>query len=246
MMAFIFLLVGALMNSPANVSIGDDAFLRIDYPAAIAAYEEQLRAYPNDTELLWRLARVYVCEGEIKENGEGRDFFIMAERYARRCIALDPAKAAGHTWLAATLGYRALNAGMKDQVRLTNELHAEIDKALALNPDDDAAYSVRGSFYRALGNISWVQRQLAALFLGDLPDGGFEEGEAAFKKAISLASDVMRHHYELGILYLDWGRKVEAKKTLEFAATLPVRVAIDRPRLAKIKELLASLQSSQQ
>jgi tetratricopeptide (TPR) repeat protein len=236
----------AFSNIAANVAIGDAAFFRIEYPAAIAAYEAELQSHPNDTELLWRLARVFVCEGEVQENGEGEKYFREAETYARSCVALDPDKPEGHTWLAATLGYLALNAGMKEQVRLTSELHSEIDKAISLNPNDDAAYSIRGSFYRALGNVSWVERQLASLFLGRLPEGGFEEGEAALKKAISLAPDVMRHHYELGILYLDWDKNDDARRVLEFAATLPVRVAIDRPRLEKIKELLASLQSSHQ
>jgi len=244
MICFVVFLI-ALLSSSANVSMGDEAFLRIDYPAAITAYEEQLQFYPNDPELLWRLARVYVCTGEVKENGEGEKFFRTAETYARRCTSVDSTKAEGHTWLAATLGYLALNAGMKEQVRLTNELHLEISKSLTLNPNDDAAYSVRGSFYRALGNVGWLQRQLASIFFGHLPKGGFEEGEAALKKAIALAPDVMRHHYELAVLYLDWDRKEEAKAALEFAATLPIRVAIDKPRLAKIKELLASLNNSQ-
>ncbi len=238
---FLFVLFG----SSANVSIGDEAFLRIDYQTAIAAYEEQLQVYPNDPELLWRLARVYVCTGEVKENDEGEKFFRTAETYARRCTSVDSTKAEGHTWLAATLGYLALNAGMKEQVRLTNELDLEINKSLTLNPNDDAAYSVRGSFYRALGNVGWLQRQLTSIFFGHLPKEGFEEGEVALKKAIALAPDVMRHHYELAVLYLDWDRKDDAKEVLEVAATLPVRVAIDRPRLARIKELLASLNNSQ-
>jgi hypothetical protein len=49
----------------------------------------------------------------------------------------------------------------------------------------------------------------------------------------------MRHHYELGILYIDMGRKEEARRALETGAALPVRTAIDRPRLQKIRELLA-------
>lgn len=240
MISGVFILV-VLFVLPANVSIGDEAFVRIDYPAAITAYEEQLHSYPNDPDLLWRLARVYVCTGEVKENGEGEPFFKMAETYARRCIRSDSTNAEGHTWLAATLGYLALNAGMKEQVRLTNELHAELDKSLILNPANDGAYSIRGSLYRALGNVSWLERQLASIFLGNLPEGDYEDGERALKKAIALGPDVMRHHYELGVLYLDWERKEEAKAALEFAATLPIRVAIDRPRLAKIKALLASL-----
>jgi hypothetical protein len=49
----------------------------------------------------------------------------------------------------------------------------------------------------------------------------------------------MRHHYELGVLYLDWGRVVEARQVLLHAAKLPIRVAIDRQRVEKIRQLLA-------
>jgi hypothetical protein len=48
----------------------------------------------------------------------------------------------------------------------------------------------------------------------------------------------MRHRYELAVLYLDWGKRGEARTVLLEAEKLPVRVAIDRPRLEKIRELL--------
>jgi len=117
----------------------------------------------------------------------------------------------------------------------------EVDAALALNPNDDAAYSIKGSFYRAIGNVGWFQRQLAAIFVGRIPKGGFEEAEVALKKAVALAPDVMRHSYELGILYIDMDRKDDARKILKRAAALPIRVAIDRPRLKRIQELLTTM-----
>jgi tetratricopeptide (TPR) repeat protein len=226
------------------VTSGDNAFRRIDYPQAITIYEDQLRNSPNEVGLLWRLARVYVCSGEVIENGSGEPYFIKAEEYARKCVQLDSSNVEGRTWLAATLGYLALHAGTTDQVRLTTEMHHEIEHVLLIDPKNDAAYSMLGSMYRALGNVSWVQRQLAALFVGNIPSGGFEEGEAALKQAIALAPDVMRHHYELGVLYLDWGKKESGRAALERAASLPIRVAIDRPRLEKIKALLTSLGES--
>lgn len=237
------LLVLTLMfiSTPSNVTAGDEAFYRIDYSAAIAAYESELKASPDDPELLWRLSRVYVCTGEVLENGEALAYFRRAEEYARRCLAIHPSHPQGHTWMAATLGYLALHAGMKEQVALSNRLYDEIQRAIALDANNDAAYSILGSLYRALGNVSWVQRQLAAVLFGPLPEGGFEEGEKALQKAIALAPDVMRHHYELGVLYLDWGRTEDARAALRTAELLPVRVAIDRPRLAKVKSLLSML-----
>jgi hypothetical protein len=55
----------------------------------------------------------------------------------------------------------------------------------------------------------------------------------------------MRHQYELGILYIDMGREEEARQALEAAGRLPVKTAIDRPRLEKIHELLSRLTSPQ-
>jgi tetratricopeptide (TPR) repeat protein len=229
------------LDPPAEMNAGDEAFYSIDYPDAISRYETALRVHAGDSRILWRLARVFVCTGEVAEGGARDTLFHAAERYARLCIAADSTVAEGHTWLAGALGYLALDAPAREQLDLTRELLHEVDRALALNADDDVALSIQGSCFRALGNIGWLQRQLASLFIGSVPSGGYREAETALKKAIALAPLVMRHVYELAVLYLDWGRKEEARAALEHAATLPVRTAIDRPRLEKIKALLDAL-----
>ena len=224
---------------PGLLSAGDEAFARIDYPAAVARYEEALAGRPGEADILWRLARARVCMAEVAE-GEARAKLLSdAERNARLCIAADSAKAEGHTWLAGALGYIALEEGTERKLAISRELQREAERATELNPEDDAAWSILGSFYRALGNVGWLERALASLFVGSVPRGGYTEAESALKKAIAISPGIMRHQYELGILYIDMGRKEEARRALEKAAALPVRTAIDRPRLEKIKELLA-------
>ena len=244
-MVFVSLfLVGILLaDDPSPVlTAGDEAFLGMDYSTAIRHYDDALALSPDNPNILWRLARAYVCEGEVLDGEKRTAECKEAEQYALRCIAADSTKAEGHCWRAAALGYLALDAGKSDQVKLSRELLREVNLALKYNPNDDAAYSIKGSFYRAIGNVSWFQRQLAAIFIGKVPDGGYEEAEEALKKAVALAPDVMRHQYELGVLYIDMGRNNEAKAVLEHAATLPIKVAIDRPRLQKIHELLRALE----
>jgi Flp pilus assembly protein TadD len=240
--AALFLLSSLLPDDPpSKLLAGDDAFFRMDYVSAVEFYIAALNQHPDDPDVLWRLARVHVCMGEAIEGEKCTELCKKAESYALQCIQKDSTRAEGHTWRAAALGYVALDAGIGQQVKLSHELLREVNMALTLNPNDDAAYSIKGSFYRAMGNVSWFQRQLAAIFVGTVPNGGFGEAEASLKKAVALAPDVMRHQYELGILYIDMGRKQEARKVLEQAATLPIKVAIDRPRLKKIHELLSTL-----
>jgi tetratricopeptide (TPR) repeat protein len=159
------LLTGSLADA-------DSHYARISYTDAIALYETTLRQSPEDPQVLWRLARVHVSFAEILQGDEREQHIRAAERYARSCVRQDSLKSEGHTWLAAALGNLAMYEGSKGKIKLANEIKEELDIALRLNPRDDVAYSILGSFYRALGNISWLEKQLATMFLGSLPEGG--------------------------------------------------------------------------
>ena len=231
-------------ETPAAVlANADDAFFRMDYPGAIASYEGMLQANPTDPSILWRLARAYVCLAEPIEDARRGALCKKAEDYARRCMVLDPVIPEAHTWLAGALGYLALDTTMKRQADLSYEILAETGKALALNPHDDAALSIRGSLFRALGNVSWFERRLAGLLFGGIPNGGYDEAEESLKLAIAAAPDVMRHTYELGVLYIDMGRLQDARAAFEKVLTLPIRVTIDKPRQQKARELLQTLEN---
>ena len=102
------LLASAPADTVSSVATGDEAFYRIDYAGAFSLYESALEQSPNQPEILWRLARLYVCMGEVADGDRQQDFFRRAEVYSRQCIAADSTKSEGHTWLAGALGYLAL------------------------------------------------------------------------------------------------------------------------------------------
>jgi tetratricopeptide (TPR) repeat protein len=101
------------------------------------------------------------------------------------------------------------------------------------------AYSILGSFYRSLASVGWFERQVANVFLGGLPAGGVAEAEQALRKAIELSPKTMRHHYELGMLYMEHNRRSEARKAFEAAQQCPILIASDRWRLSQVKKMIA-------
>jgi tetratricopeptide (TPR) repeat protein len=236
-----FLLLILPVSAPSSLERGDVEFARIRYPQAEAFYDSALDASIDSAEVLWRLARVYVCIADVSPRDQRLDLYRRAEAFAHRCIRADSTASEGHTWRAAALGNIAMFEGGRTKVELCYAIKTELMAAINLNPKDDIAYSILGSFYMALGNVSWVERQLAAIFLGSLPDGGYEESETALKKAIALAPMTIRHHFELGRLYLLQDRRDEALTEFRKVASLPLKLASDQRTQSRAARLVNEL-----
>jgi tetratricopeptide (TPR) repeat protein len=135
----------------------------------------------------------------------------------------------------------AVFEGSKAKVRLCTVIKQELLRAIELNPEDDIAFSILGSFYRILGGVGWFERQVAAVFLGKLPEGGYEESERVFKQAIALAPGIIRHHFELGLLYQDMGRDEEALGEFTLVLSLPRLLSSDTKRQLSAARLTLEL-----
>jgi len=241
-LACVLFVAGALMPSSfSSLERGDDEFARRNYPLALAVYDSVLTTSSDSAIVLWRLARVYVCLADVAPEGQQLDLYRRAEAFAVRSIAADSTKSEGHSWRAAALGNMAVFEGSKTKVRLCTVIKHELERAIELNPRDDIAFSILGSFYTALGNVSWLERQLAALLLGDLPEGGYDESERALRQAIALAPLVIRHHFELGTLYKELERNAEALEEFRQVLSLPVLLASDATRQLSAARLVKDL-----
>jgi tetratricopeptide (TPR) repeat protein len=229
-------------SAPSTVAQGDLEFGRIQYPTAEAFYDSALATAADSAGVLWRLARVCVCRADVSEEDQQLNLYRQAEAFAVRCIAADSLKSEGHTWRAAALGNIAMFEGGKTKVSLCRTIEKELACSIALNPGDDIAYSILGSFYMALGNVSWIERRLAAVFLGSLPEGGYAESERSLKKAIALSPGVIRHHFVLGELYMHEDRPTEALGEMQRVVTLPVLLASDRGTQLRAAGLIKSLE----
>jgi tetratricopeptide (TPR) repeat protein len=228
-MTLLFVALIATGGGPSGPMLmaGDVEFARLEYDRAGRTYDSARAITPDSAQYLWRLARLSVCIGDMAPRERKEETYRMAVAFADRCIRADSNIAAGHTWKAAALGNIAMFEGSKGKVRLCNEIKGELDRALSLDSLDDVAHSIMGSFYLALGKVGWIERQLAAVFLGSLPDGGFDEAETALRKAIAIAPRIIRHRFELGMVLREEGRTQDAIEAFRIASELPTTVASD-------------------
>jgi tetratricopeptide (TPR) repeat protein len=236
-----FLVVTLWSLRASSMVPGDDAFAIRDYESAAARYATYLSQGGDSAEVYWRLSRLTVCMGDVAPADQRETYYQKAADYATQAIRTNPRLAYGYSWHAASLGSLAMYVGGKTKVRLSREIKEDLDRAIALDPRDDIAYSILGSFYLALEDVSWIERQLANAFLGGLPDGGIEDAEKALRKAVEIAPTVIRHQYELGLVYRAQGRDQEAMRAFEKVLTLPVVLASDPRTQSYAKERIEEM-----
>jgi tetratricopeptide (TPR) repeat protein len=225
----------------AAVEIADKAFWKMNYPKADSIYTAELHHNPGNVELYWRLARLQISLGESLEpdkTDERLHHYRKAAEYAKRCITLDSTIGKGHSWYAASLGLIADKIGTKEKIKQANEVKRELDCALRLNPNDETALSILGSYYFEAAQIGWFKRMLGNAFIGEVPKGNYDLAEKAFKKAIIIDSRIIRNYHELALIAIKKGNREEAVNLMKTALDKPVIMPGDRKRLEEMRLLM--------
>lgn len=222
---------------------GEQQYAKPDLVQARASFAAAVQAAPANAHALCRLARAESEIGELQKGNEQRMTWAAAVEHARTAVRAAPETAEPHVRLAVALGRQALREGPKAKLALSREIKAEVDRALALDPEHPSAWHVLAVWNEKLASLNAFERMAANVVLGGVPKGAsFENAERAFKKAIALAPDDVNHRLAYGELLREMHRPADARRELEKAVSLPpTSSAIDARYQAEAREVLAKL-----
>ena len=175
---------------------------------------------PAPVERLWRMARIQYEMGRLADR-DVPEFYIRAEDYARSAVTEDPGSSDSHKWLAIALGAQAKYSDTKTRVRQSREIKESIEKAIALNPEDDISYLVLSRWHYKVSGLGIVARTLAKIIYGGMPEASLAKAEELLLQAITL-HDRISHRYNLAKVYDRMERSEEAMIQLQQALLLPV------------------------
>jgi tetratricopeptide (TPR) repeat protein len=140
-----------------------------------------------------------------------------AEKYARRAVEINPDKVEGHLYLAIALGKMALYSSSGEKVKSVWEIKKEAEKSMELDPEQQKAYLTLGAWHRNVATASSLEKEIAKMFFGELPEGSLEESLKLLLKSIELGGVDVRNYYELALTYEATGDYESAKNEFEKA-----------------------------
>lgn len=243
LLAFLPLLLAGVL--PARATPLADALAaeaRLDSRAALAGFLAAAQAAPNDAFILQKIARQYsdlVVDQTTDE--DRRRYAAAALAYAERAVALEPRNAVNVLSLAVARGKLAAYSDTREKVRLSRQIRADAERALALAPDYAWAHHVLGRWHYEVAELGATARLWVRLFYGGLPPASRTEAVAHLERATQLEPDELNHWLDLGFAYAAAGDATRARAAWEHGLAMPPRARHDAPAQQRARAALAKL-----
>jgi hypothetical protein len=242
----------AAIQAPSRDSLLDGGIRLsgMEPAAALGRFEAILRADSLDVEANWRAA---IARSDIalplreKKDRPRRDSLLeQAQRNARLAVRLEPNNVNVLFALGLVLGNTALTKGIRDRVRMSNEIRALALRAVAADSTHDGAQHLLGRWHYEVMRLSGFERFIAKSILGGEEFGKASWGEAQrrLERAVALAPGRIYHRLVLARILVARKDQSGAAAELERIAALPGQVAADSIYRREAGELLAKLRGA--
>ena len=206
---------------------------------ALQCFLEAFKTEPNNYEVLWRVSRTYVDIGEHmpattdEEKNQQLQTYEKALEFANKAIAANGNGCMGFTRRAIANGRIALFKGVWESLDLVKQTKADCEKAIALDPNDAAAYYVLGRTHMKVSEKPRIVRWPLGLGWANL-----DEAVKNYEKAIALRSQFIMYRLDCARAYVELDEYDKARTHLTAIGTLPTMDEDDGQFRKDAQELL--------
>ena len=224
----VILLVFILANVGFGVDVTPQELLRTGKAdEARRMLQSTLQHNPNDAQAYFLLCRLYF-QLELWDNA-----LLMAEK----AVALDPNNSSYHMWLGRAAGRKAENSNPFTAWSLARRVHAEFERAVALDGNNLNARADLSEYYieapNFLGGDKKKAREQAStvaphdealanyIYARVEEQQGKRDSEKLYKKALEASGNSARYWVELSYFYRRAGRMQDMQSAIYQALIAP-------------------------
>ena len=224
------------------ISAGDGHDRKFEAPAALEFYLPAEKLEPDNVALLLKIARQYRHEmADASSSAEKLRFAKLGTAYAERAISLNPKQGEAHLSLAISHAKSLGLLGNKEKMATLRVIKASVDRAIALDPNQDLAWYILGCWNQRVTELGGLKRSIAELAYGGLPAADDATAVRCFEKAIALNPSRCVYYVELGRTHAHLGNDDVARKFIQKGMTMPNTGKDDAETKQKGRQTLAGL-----
>lgn len=221
---------------------GDEFHKNFDNVNAALNYEQAYKLAPDNYEILLKLTVAYNDAGEehvqLRKRNLAEKYISKAVDYAELFCKKFPDSADVYCYLALSYGNVAMFRGSKEKIKLANVVKENAIKSILMDPDQFVPYVVLGIYHREIANLGFFERLFANTFLGDVPEGSFEESIKMFNKALNILPNTIVPTYQLAKTYRYMGEEEKEKELLQKVISYKIKDFRDKFAIEKSKRRL--------
>lgn len=160
----------------------------------------------DNSEILWRLARnLYrlACLASVKgHKEEEKNFFIEAEKYIKKALAIDTEKAIHHAYAAYISGKLSYFVGQRERIQRGNEVYHHLEEAIRLGTTDAGVYIAFGRLCMEVAKLTWIERKLASIIFTKPPEATYQDALNKFMEADKLEPNTKVIHFWMAKVHI--------------------------------------------
>ncbi|ULT91047.1 hypothetical protein L3Y34_008973 [Caenorhabditis briggsae] len=201
------------------------------------ALKKRYDAGENSIDVLWRLAKFCNEIGNRVEKNKRKDIIIEGKKYAIEAWNTDSNNFLAARWAALMSGKVTEYLGTKEKIEEGKHCKEYLDRAISIQPREDALLHLRGRWALSVANLSWFERKAAALLYSEPPTATVDEAIADFQAAHAINPDWIENTVYLGKALYEKGDKSAAKPYFDQALKLTATNDNEKELLAEAKTL---------
>jgi len=221
----------------ALIDSGDAHYAKFDNRIALDCYRRAFALCPEYPGLM-KMTRAFVDFGEDLASKDSKKLFATGLRYADTLQRRYPDSVQSYFLGAVAAGSLAQIGNAIESVKMGKIAQFNANKTMTMDPGLPEAYVVLGVYDRRVALASPLQRTIARILFGALPNGSLEDSRGLLKKALEISPENVFANLELSRTFIALKDTIDAQVLLERMQAMPEVWHLDRKLKAQGLALL--------
>lgn len=233
--------LAAQQLTPALARV-DSLVLALNVPAAVTAIDAEARRDPREFQVLWRLARIRLLQGDAAptKSGEQDRLYRQALAIADQAVKANPSSPEGYLRRAAAAGKVALFAGILDASNFVLQAKGDVERVIAM-PNVPPMTLATAHYILGRTHLKLTETPRAIRLPIGLGFGNRNDALTNLRRARQLRPGFIMIELELARALIATDKGTEARPMLAAIAAMPLTEPGDDIRKTEAAELLKTL-----